>query len=101
MYITIRHAGYSLSRGRLPAKAEGARSAHQWLRMHQPRTLYSPPADAVYRGVTIIISTDFLEPEVSWVLGEDQCSRQPQGMLLSGLQRNYLSPDIQYTSVCM
>ena len=31
------------------------------------------------------------------MLGEDQCSRPSQGMLLSGLQRCYLSPDTPYT----
>ena len=30
-------------------------------------------------------------------MGEDQCSRPSQGMLLSGLQRHYLSPDTPYT----
>ena len=41
--------------------------------------------------------TAFLEPEMSWQLDEDQCPRPPRGMLLSGLQRYYLSPDTQYT----
>ena len=35
----------------LPAKAEGARSTHRWFRMHWPLTSFSPPAEAVCRGV--------------------------------------------------
>ena len=49
---------------RLPAKAEGARSTHQWLRMHWPLTSFSPPAEAVCRGVATVIPNSFLEPEV-------------------------------------
>ena len=82
----------------LPAKAEGARSAHWWLRMHWPLTSFSPPAEAVYRGVATVIPNSFLGARSeSWVLGEDQCPRPSQGMLLWGLQRYYLSPDTPYT----
>ena len=84
---------------RQPAKAEGAQSAHQWLKMHWPLTLLSSPAEAVYRGVATVIHNSFLGARSeSWVLGNDQCSRPSQGMLLSGLQR-YLSPDIPYTPI--
>ena len=84
---------------RLPAKAEGARSIHRWLRMHRPLTWFSPPAEAVYRGVATVIPNSFLGARSeSWVLGEDQCSRPSRGMLLSGLQRYYLSPHTQYTA---
>ena len=80
----------------LPAKAEGAPSTHWWLRMHQPLISFSPPAEAVCRGVATVIPNSFLGARSeSWVLGEDQCSRPSQGMLLSGLQRYYLSPDTQ------
>ena len=83
---------------RLPAKAEGARSIHRWLRMHRPLTSFSPPAEAVYRGVATVIPNSFLGARCeSWVLGEDQCSRPSKGMLLSGLQRYYLSPDTPCT----
>ena len=82
----------------LPAKADGARSTHRWLRMHQPLTSFSPPAEADCRGVATVIPNSFLGARSeSWVLGEDQCSRQPQRMLLSGLQRYYLSLDTPYT----
>ena len=79
---------------RLPAKAEGARSAHWWLRMHRPLTSFNPPAEALCRCVATVIPNSFLGARSeSWVLGEDQCSRPSQGMLLWGLQRYYLSPD--------
>ena len=82
----------------LPARAVGARSAHRWLRMHRPVTSFSPPAEAVYWGVTTVIPNSFLgASSESWVLGEGQCSRPFRGMLLSGLQRYYLSPDTPYT----
>ena len=82
---------------RLPAKAEGARSTHR-LRMYRPLTSFSPPAEAVYRGVATVIPDSFLGARSeSWVLGEDQCSRPSKGMLLSGLQRYYLSPDTPCT----
>ena len=78
----------------LPAKAEGARSAHRWLIMHRPLTSFSPPAEAACRGVATVIRNSFLGARIeSWVLGEDQCSRPSQGMLLSDLQRYYLSLD--------
>ena len=79
----------------LPAEAEGAQSTHRWLRMHRPLTSFSPPAEVVCRGVATVIPNSFLGARSeSWVLGEDQCSRPSKGMLLSGLQRYYLSPDI-------
>ena len=83
---------------RLPAKAEGARSIHRWLRMHRPLTSFSRPAEAVYQGVASVIPNSFLGARSeSWALGEDQCSRPSKGMLLSGLQRYYLSPDTPCT----
>ena len=85
---------------RLPAKAEGARSTHRWLRMHRPLTSFSPPAEAVYWGVATVIPNSFLGARSeSWVLGEDQCSHPSKGMLLSGLQRYYLSADTPCTPV--
>ena len=57
-------------------------------------TLFSPPAEAVCRGVATVIPNSFLGARSeSWVLGEDQCFRPAQGMLLWGLQRYYPSPD--------
>ena len=80
--------------------------------MHRPLTSFSPPAEAVCRGVATVIPNSFLGARrESWVLGEDQCSRPsrgmlcgvyrgttsphtPQGIVLWGLQRYYLSPHI-------
>ena len=79
-------------------QSQWAQSTHWWLRMHRLLILFSPPAEAVCRGVATTILNSFLEARSeSWVLGEDQCYRPSQGMLLSSLQRYYLSPDTPHT----
>ena len=45
---------------RLSAKAEGARSAHRWLRMHQPLTWIIPPAEVICWDVATVIPNSFL-----------------------------------------
>ena len=75
-----------------------AQSTHRWLGMHRPLTLFSSPAEAVCRGVATVIPNSFLGARSeSRVLGEDLCPCPSQGMMLSGLQRYYLSPDTLYT----
>ena len=56
--------------------------------MHGPLASFSPPAEAVYRGVVTVIPNSFLGARSeSWMLGEGQCSCPSQKMLLPGLQR--------------
>ena len=43
----------------LPAKVIEAWSDQQWLRMHQPLALLSPPAEAIYQGVVTVIPNGF------------------------------------------
>ena len=50
----------SLSLDWLPAKAEGALSLLWWLKMHQPLTSFSLPAEVVYQGVSTVISNSCL-----------------------------------------
>ena len=82
----------------LTAKAEGAQSAHWWLRMQGLLTLFSRPSKTVYGALVTVIPSSFLVARSeSWVLSEDRCFCSSQGMLLSRLQRYYLSPNTPYT----